>query len=76
MAAGLLLATGAFYWAATRALEGNASTAVLESNLLIALGSVVLCGTAATLLGAWHFTSSAVRPVEEITYLDAWKSPI
>lgn len=67
MAAGLLLATGAFYWAATRALEGNASTAVLESNLLIALVSVVLCGTAATLLGAWHFTSSAVRPVQEIT---------
>ena len=33
----------------------------------MALLAVVLAGTAATLIGAWHFTSSAVRPVGEIT---------
>jgi len=67
MAAGLLLAAGAFFWAASRALETPVSTAVLEGDLLIALLAVVVAGTAATLVGAWHFTSSAVRPVGEIT---------
>ena len=67
MAAGLLLATGAFYWAAMRALEGPLATATLERDLLLALAAVVLAGTSATLMGAWHFTSSAVRPVGEIT---------
>jgi len=67
MAAGLLLATGAFYWAATRALESPRGTAALERDLLLALAAVVIAGTSATLMGAWHFTSSAVRPVEEIT---------
>jgi len=67
MAAGLLLATGAFYWAATRALHEPLSTSTLELDLLLALAAVVLAGTAATLMGAWHFTSSAVRPVAEIT---------
>lgn len=67
MAAGLLVATAAFYWAAARALGQPAPTAVLEGDLLIALLCVVLVGTAATLVGAWHFTSSAVRPVSEIT---------
>ena len=67
MAAGLLLATGAFYWAATRALEGPLATATLERDLLLALAAVVIAGTSATLMGAWHFTSSAVRPVDEIT---------
>src|SRR6185312_11008165 len=41
--------------------------AALEGGLLVALLAVVLAGTAATLIGAWHFTSSAVRPVGEIT---------
>ena len=68
MAAGLLVATGAFYWAATRALEGPPlATATLERDLLLALAAVVIAGTSATLMGAWHFTSSAVRPVDEIT---------
>jgi two-component system heavy metal sensor histidine kinase CusS len=67
MAAGLLLAAGAFYWAAARALEAPTPTAVLEGDLLVALLAVVITGTAATLVGAWHFTSSAVRPVSEIT---------
>jgi signal transduction histidine kinase len=68
MAAGLLVATAAFYWAASRALEqALASPAALEGDLLLALVAVVVCGTAATLMGAWHFTSSAVRPVAEIT---------
>ena len=67
MAAGLLLATGAFYWAAMRALEGPLATATLERDLLLALAAVVIAGTSATLMGAWHFTSSAVRPVDEIT---------
>lgn len=67
MAAGLLLAAGAFYWATARALEAPIPTAVLESDLLVALLAVVLAGSAATLMGAWHFTSSAVRPVVEIT---------
>jgi two-component system heavy metal sensor histidine kinase CusS len=67
MAAGLLLAAGAFFWAASRALEGPEPTAVLEGDLLIALLAVVVAGSAATLVGAWHFTSSAVRPVAEIT---------
>jgi len=67
MAAGLLLATGAFYWAALRALEGPIATASLERDLLLALAAVVIAGTSATLMGAWHFTSSAVRPVDEIT---------
>jgi signal transduction histidine kinase len=71
MAAGLLVATAAFYWAASRALEqalaSPASPAALEADLLLALAAIVVCGTAATLMGAWHFTSSAVRPVAEIT---------
>ena len=67
MAAGLLLATGVFYWAAVRALDEPLAKSILERDLLVALGAVVLAGTAATLMGAWHFTSSAVRPVAEIT---------
>ncbi len=67
MAAGLLLATGAFYWAASRALRGPLPTATLELDLVLALAAVVVAGTSATLMGAWHFTSSAVRPVAEIT---------
>jgi two-component system heavy metal sensor histidine kinase CusS len=67
MAAGLLLAAGAFFWAASRALEEPVPTAILEGDLLIALLAVVVAGSAATLVGAWHFTSSAVRPVGEIT---------
>ena len=67
MAVGLLFATATFYWAATRALQDAVSTAALERDLLLALLAIVLAGTAATLMGAWHFTSSAVRPVAEIT---------
>ncbi|HYU07832.1 MAG TPA: ATP-binding protein [Gemmatimonadales bacterium] len=67
MAIGLLVATGAFYWAASRALQQSLSPAVLRSDLLLVLLSIVVAGTAATLMGAWHFTSSAVRPVAEIT---------
>jgi two-component system heavy metal sensor histidine kinase CusS len=67
MAAGLLLAAGAFFWAASRALAVPIPTAVLEGDLLFALLAVVVAGSAATLVGAWHFTSSAVRPVAEIT---------
>ncbi len=67
MAAGLLLAAGAFFWATSRALEAPTPTAVLERDLLVALVAVVVAGSAATLMGAWHFTSSAVRPVAEIT---------
>lgn len=67
MAAGLLLATGAFYWSAVRALQQSVAPAALRSDLLLVLLSIVVAGTAATLMGAWHFTSSAVRPVEEIT---------
>jgi two-component system heavy metal sensor histidine kinase CusS len=67
MAAGLLLAAGAFFWAASRALAESVATAVLERDLLIALLAVVVTGSAATLVGAWHYTSSAVRPVVEIT---------
>lgn len=67
MAAGLLLATGAFYWSASRALQESVPPDVLRSDLLLVLLSIVVAGTAATLMGAWHFTSSAVRPVSEIT---------
>src|SRR6266581_5844985 len=67
MAAGLLLATGAFYWSASRALQESVSPAVLRSDMLLVLVAIVVAGTAATLMGAWHFTSSAVRPVAEIT---------
>ena len=67
MAAGLFLAAGAFFWATARALEEPVPTVVLEGDLLIALLAVVVAGSAATLVGAWHFTSSAVRPVGEIT---------
>jgi two-component system heavy metal sensor histidine kinase CusS len=67
MAAGLLLATSAFYWAAARALQQRVPAATLEIDLLFTLAVIVLAGTAATLMGAWHFTSSAVRPVAEIT---------
>src|SRR5436309_2184793 len=67
MAAGLLLTTGAFYWAASRALQEALPPATLEIDLLFTLVVIVLAGTAATLMGAWHFTSSAVRPVAEIT---------
>lgn len=67
MAAGLLLATGAFYWSASRALQESVPLDVLRSDLLLVLLTIVVAGTAATLMGAWHFTSSAVRPVSEIT---------
>jgi two-component system heavy metal sensor histidine kinase CusS len=43
------------------------SIPTLELDLILVLAAVVLAGTAATLIGAWHFTSSAVRPVAEIT---------
>lgn len=39
----------------------------VQRDLVLALLGVVLLGTTATLVGAWHFTGSAVRPVEEIT---------
>ncbi len=67
MAVGLLLATGAFYWAAHHALVHQEPLDALKVDLLISLIAVVVAGTAATLMGAWHFTSSAVRPVAEIT---------
>mgnify|MGYP003575278199 CR=1 FL=1 len=67
MAAGLVLATGAFYWSASRALQESLPTAALRFDLLLVLIAIVVTGTAATLMGAWHFTSSAVRPVSEIT---------
>ncbi|HET8712346.1 MAG TPA: ATP-binding protein [Gemmatimonadales bacterium] len=67
MAAGLILATGAFYWSASRALQEPVPPAVLRFDLLLVLIAIVVAGTAATLMGAWHFTSSAVRPVSEIT---------
>jgi heavy metal sensor kinase len=67
MAVGLLLATGAFYWAAHHALVHQVPLDALESDLIISLIAVVVAGTAATLMGAWQFTSSAVRPVVEIT---------
>jgi len=67
MAAGLLVAAGAFYWAASRAIERPVAPAVLEGDLLIALLGVVVAGSAATLMGAWYFTSSVVLPVAEIT---------
>ena len=67
MAAGLLLATGAFYWAASRELQQSVPPAELRADLLLVLASIVVAGTAVTLMGAWHFTSSAVRPVAEIT---------
>lgn len=67
MAVGLLLSTATFYWAATRALRDTLSTSVLERDLVLALLAIVIAGTSATLIGAWHFTTSAVRPVAEIT---------
>lgn len=67
MAVGLILATGAFYWSASRALQESVSAAALRFDLLLVLVAIVVAGTAATLMGAWHFTSSAVRPVSEIT---------
>ena len=67
MAAGLLLATGAFYWAASRALLVPVPTEIRQGDLLLALLAIVIAGSAATLVGAWHFTSLAVRPVSEIT---------
>ena len=67
MAVGLLFTTSAFYWAAARALQQPVSAATLELDLLFTLVVIVLAGTAATLMGAWHFTTSAVRPVAEIT---------
>src|SRR5690349_22448732 len=67
MAVGLLLATGAFYWAASRELQNSIPAAVVRRDLALVLAIIVFAGTAATLMGAWHFTSSAVRPVAEIT---------
>jgi len=67
MAVGLLLATGAFYWAASRELQDAIPAADVRRDLLLVLAIIVAAGTAATLMGAWHFTSSAVRPVAEIT---------
>ena len=67
MAAGLLVAAGAFFWAASRALMQDVPVSLLERDLFVALLAVVVAGTAATLVGAWHFTSSAVQPVAEIT---------
>ena len=67
MAAGLLVATGAFYWAASRELQQSVPAAELRGDLLLVLASIVVAGSAATLMGAWHFTSSAVGPVAEIT---------
>lgn len=67
MAVGLLLATVAFYWAAARELSTPLPTSVLEADLLIALFGVVIAGSSATVVGAWHFVGRAMRPVAEIT---------
>src|SRR6266545_399684 len=61
------VAAGAFFWAASRALMQDVPVSLLERDLFVALLAVVVAGTAATLVGAWHFTSSAVQPVAEIT---------
>ena len=66
MAAGLLIATGAFYWAASRALITQPES-VIQRDLPVALFSVIIAGCAVTLVGAWHFVGSAMRPVAEIT---------
>jgi len=70
MAVGLSLASGALFWAISRVMEqplGQALVHGVQRDLLVALLVVILLGTAATLVGAWHLAASAVRPVAEIT---------
>jgi len=62
MGVGLVAAAAAAYAAVRGVLDAAAAR-----ELLIALGSVALLGTGATLLGAWRLAGSAVRPVYEIT---------
>jgi heavy metal sensor kinase len=66
MAVGLVLATGALFWATSRTMKDQFTPRV-EVDLALALATVVIAGTAATLVGAWWFTGWAVQPVSEIT---------
>src|SRR3989442_8710079 len=70
MAVGVSLASGALFWAISRVMEQPLDQALVhgvQRDLLVALLVVILLGTAATLVGAWHLAASAVRPVAEIT---------
>jgi heavy metal sensor kinase len=71
MAVGLVGVSAALYWGTTAMLRRVAAPLAIvtqaQGDLIIALAAVVLCGTAATLIGAWRLAGSATRPVKEIT---------
>jgi signal transduction histidine kinase len=65
MALALTAASAAIFWSLSQAMDQWLNRA----ELLVILAAVVLLGTGATLIGAWHLARSAVRPVGEITAL-------
>lgn len=70
MALGLLAASAAVFWFTHRLLvhplESGLTTTLVQRELVVALAAVLLLGTGATLIGAWHLAGSVVRPVMEI----------
>jgi len=73
MAVGLAGVAAAAFWAASRVmtqldpLADAALLHVVQRDLIVALGALVLLGGTATLVGAWTVVGSAMRPVHEIT---------
>ena len=73
MAVGLAGVAAASFWAASRViteldpLANAALVHVVQRDLVVALGALILLGGTATLVGAWTVVGSAMRPVQEIT---------
>jgi two-component system OmpR family sensor kinase len=67
MAAGLMVASAAIWLVIAHFLRQHIDQDVAERAVQLSLLGIVVVGTGATLVGAGHFASSAVRPVLEIT---------
>jgi two-component system, OmpR family, sensor kinase len=67
MAVGLIIASAAIWVVTSPFLRQHIDQGVSEGAVLLSLLGIVVLGTGATLVGAGHFATSAVRPVLEIT---------
>jgi heavy metal sensor kinase len=65
MAVGLAAASAAILWGVSRLITGDVHETF--QDVAFALGTIVVLGSAATLVGAWWLAGSVVRPVSEIT---------
>lgn len=67
MAAGLVVASAAIWLVIAHFLRQPIDHGIAERAAVLSLVGIVVVGTSATLLGAGHLATSAVRPVLEIT---------